>query len=113
MSSRNGSVTDGCVVCGGPLTGRQRATCSDACRQAAWRRRHQPAAAAAPLPPAGLRRTATVYECGGCGSRLLGEQYCPDCATFMSRVGHGGHCPSCDEPIAVSELIDLPVTAAT
>jgi hypothetical protein len=47
----------------------------------------------------------TVYECDNCGSRALGEQRCEQCGTFMSRVGIGGCCPSCDEPIAVAELV--------
>jgi DNA polymerase II large subunit len=51
----------------------------------------------------------TVYECGNCGSRTLGEQRCEPCGTFMSRVGMGGCCPSCDEPIAVAELVDQEV----
>ncbi len=39
--SRNGTVTASCGVCDAPLpTGRQRLWCSDACRQSAWRRRH-------------------------------------------------------------------------
>jgi len=29
-------------------------------------------------------------------------------STFMRRVGIGGCCPSCDEPIAINELLDQP-----
>ena len=29
-----------------------------------------------------------------------------DCSTWMSRVGIGGCCPHCDEPVAVAELVD-------
>jgi len=57
-----------------------------------------------PLPPKGRRRPVTVYQCDTCGERALGEQYCPDCRTFMRRVGLGGCCPSCDAAIAVTEL---------
>jgi hypothetical protein len=46
----------------------------------------------------------TVYECGGCGLRAVGERRCADCSTFMRRVGAGGACPHCDEPITVAEL---------
>jgi hypothetical protein len=46
----------------------------------------------------------TVYECDGCGARTLGEQYCDECRTFMRRVGVGGCCPACSEPIAYQEL---------
>lgn len=24
----------------------------------------------------------------------------------MRRIGYGGHCPSCDEPVAVADLLD-------
>jgi hypothetical protein len=52
------------------------------------------------------RREHTVYECGDCGQRLLGEQRCPDCATFALRVGPGGPCPHCFEPVAVADLME-------
>ncbi len=105
MPSRNGSVTAVCGVCGDPLpAGRARAWCSDACRQAAWRRRHQPAATPAHLPARRPSKPGSVYECGDCGTRLLGQQRC-DCGAFMHRIGRGGMCPSCDEPVAVEELL--------
>ncbi len=105
MPSRNGSVTAACGVCGNPLpAGRARAWCTDACRQAAWRRRHQPAATPAQLPASRPAKTGTIYECGACGTRLLGAQRC-DCGTFMHRIGRGGLCPCCDEPVAVEELL--------
>jgi hypothetical protein len=55
-----------------------------------------------PLPPICSRRPLSVYECGSCGGRAVGEQYCE---TFMSRVGRGGPCPHCDEPVAVVDLL--------
>jgi len=80
----------------------RRRFCSDACRQAAWRRR-QPTA----LPPIPDRspRPTTVYVCPDCDARFLGEQRCPDCNTFARRLGPGGPCPHCDEPVAVSDLL--------
>lgn len=107
-----------CSVCGRAFrpAGRRR-FCSDACRQAAWRRRHSsPGTSAAeagrlpslpPSPEAAPRpaRSATVYECPSCGTRYLGEQRCPDCRQFCRRVGPGGRCPHCDEPVAISDLI--------
>jgi len=51
------------------------------------------------------RRSSTVYECGDCGTRSLGEQRC-ECGRFMRRVGTGGHCPHCDEAVALSDLAD-------
>jgi hypothetical protein len=94
-----------CPVCQGPFapSGR-RVYCSAACKASAYRRR-QGARAPEPLPPVRLRRPLTVYECGSCGERAVGEQYCEDCGTFRSRVGLGGLCPNCDEPVAVSDLL--------
>ena len=104
---RHDPVTIPCPVCGQPFTplGRQ-AYCSGACRAAAYRRRrnHQPPPPA--LPTGWPRRPITVYECDSCGNRALGDQRCDDCGTWMRRVGVGGHCPACDEPIALSELTD-------
>jgi hypothetical protein len=57
-------------------------------------------------------RSITVYACDACGTRALGQQRCEDCGSFMRRIGVGGNCPSCDEPVAVSDLLDaelLPV----
>lgn len=97
-----------CPVCAVGFTpvGRQ-AYCSTACRKRAFRARRGPA----PLPvlPAGsTRRQHTVYECGDCGERRLGEQYCPDCGTFGRAAGLGGTCPHCGEPVTADEL-DLAV----
>jgi phage FluMu protein Com len=36
---------------------------------------------------------------------MVGEQRCEDCNTFAVRVGTGGHCPHCDEPVALLELL--------
>jgi hypothetical protein len=107
MPSGNGSVTDSCQVCGRPLpAGRPRTTCSDACRQAKWRRRHQPPSTPAPLPAARPRKATTIYECDTCGTRQLATQYCGECRTFMRRLGGGGLCPSCCEPITFDDLLD-------
>jgi hypothetical protein len=92
-----------CAICGTEFepVGRQR-FCTPACRQKAWRRRHP-----TPLPsiPARAPRHSTVYQCPSCESRYLGEQYCGDCGTFCQRVGAGGLCPTCDEPVAIAELL--------
>jgi hypothetical protein len=106
---RNDGLTLACLVCGRAFrrSGR-RVFCSEACRQTAWRRRH-----ARPLPsvPTRTPRASTVYQCPECDSRYLGEQYCSDCAHFCRRVGVGGLCPACDEPVALTDL--LPELAAT
>jgi hypothetical protein len=87
----------------------RRRWCSDACRQAAWRRRHPaPAQAAALLnsTPA-ASRDATIYQCPDCDQRYLGQQRCEDCGTFCRRVGPGAPCPHCDEPVAINDLITV------
>jgi predicted amidophosphoribosyltransferase len=99
-------VTMTCPVCQRsfePL-GRQ-LYCGDACRAAAYRRRRDGARQLVTVPRAKPRRPVTVYECDSCGERALGEQRCEGCGSFMRRVGIGGHCPSCEEPVAVAELL--------
>jgi predicted amidophosphoribosyltransferase len=94
-----------CPVCQRHFTpiGRQR-FCSGACRAAAYRRPRDGGRPPVQLPKAPPRRPITVYECE-CGARAVGEQRCPDCATFMHKIGLGGECPSCGEPVAVTELL--------
>jgi len=53
----------------------------------------------------GNQRRGTVYECPEYETRLLGAQFCEDCRSFMRRLGPGGNCPCCDEPIAFEELV--------
>ena len=84
--------------------------CSKACRDTAWRRRHQAPPPAVAVPAATPRGAFTVYECSGCGTRSLGSQRCEDCGSFMRRVGIGGRCPHCDEAIALDELLGEEVT---
>lgn len=99
--------TIACPACGRDFTPSGRARyCSDACRKKAWRRRHQAAPTPVVLPPGIARRPITVYECAFCGGRSVGEQRCIGCGTFMARVGLGGRCPHCDEPVAVDDLLD-------
>ena len=113
MPSRNDNRNDNshpCPACGRSFirTGR-RQWCSDACRQAAWRRRQpNPSVGSLPAPAARRNNKAnTVYECPTCQTRYLGEQYCPDCNSFCQRIGAGGLCPHCDEPVAISDVITV------
>jgi hypothetical protein len=95
-------------VCATPFTpAGKRRYCRDACRVAAHRRRTrtEPEPVALPAPPQ-PRRPVTVYECDNCGTRLLGTQRCDQCGTFTRRVGPGGHCPHCDEPVTIDELLN-------
>ena len=103
--SRNDGVTTPCPVCGRSFApvGRQR-FCTDACRQAAWRRRHPVRLPAVPARPP---RAMIIYECPACQNRYLGEQRCADCQRFCRRVGPGGPCPHCDEPVAIADLMTM------
>ena len=105
--SCNSSVTATCLVCGRPLAPgrRDRTTCSDACRQAAWRLRHQePPGSPQALPPGRSRKHGTVYQCPECDARQVGVQHC-ECGAFMRRLGPGGYSPCCGEAITVEELL--------
>jgi hypothetical protein len=103
-------ATMACPVCERRFvpTGRRR-FCSNACRSLAYRRRRDAGRASVVVPVGRTKRPITVYECDNCGRRALGEQRCEECGTFMRRLGIGGCCPSCDEPISVSELVDQEV----
>jgi predicted nucleic acid-binding Zn ribbon protein len=103
---RHDAVTIPCPACGASFapTGRQR-WCSEACRALGYRRRKQAATPLVIVPKAQPRRPMTIYECDACGARALGEQYCGECRTFMRRIGVGGSCPACDDPVALIELV--------
>lgn len=98
---RDDEATMACPVCETRFvaSGRRR-HCSTVCRQAAWRRRH-----AAPVTPLAVK-SDTVYVCSHCDARYLGVQRCEGCNTWCRRLGPGGPCPCCDEPIAVTELLN-------
>ncbi|MGH8989903.1 MAG: hypothetical protein ACRDZ7_00020 [Acidimicrobiia bacterium] len=97
---RNDNATTTCDACGTGFTpvGRQR-WCSDACRQAAWRRRRS---APRPALPA---RTTTVYQCPECEARYLGEQRCDQCNRWCRKLGAGAACPHCDEVVAITDIL--------
>jgi hypothetical protein len=105
--SRNDGVTILCPVCERRFlpTGRQK-VCSAACRQALFRRRHAATGTRLVLPPHRSRRNGTIYECPVCKARYLGQQRCSECCVFCRRVGAGGPCPECGEPVAVADLLD-------
>ena len=47
-----------------------------------------------------------MYQCPSCDRRYLGEQRCEDCNVFARRVRPGGSYPHCDEPVAVTDLVE-------
>ncbi len=85
--------------------------CSDACKQRAYRLRRAAASPADLIEHAVEPRRRrilvahTVYECPSCETRLLGEQRCPDCGVFCRRLGLGGPCPHCDEPVLLADIL--------
>ena len=101
------TVTTTCPICQQAFTpsGRQK-FCSDKCRAAAYRARRDAArpAVVVVVPKRQPRRPITVYECDSCGARALGEQRCETCTTFMRKIGLGGQCTHCGEPLAINEL---------
>lgn len=47
---------------------------------------------------------AVIYECPDCEQRFVDDRRCPDCQLFCRRIGQGGNCPQCDEPVAINDL---------
>jgi len=104
-----------CVLCPNPRRSGRGRFCSDACKQRAFRLRHT----ALPNLEEGLLRTAlrrratliahTVYECTSCDARYLGERRCSECNHFCRALGLGGACQDCEQPILLSDLLDLEV----
>lgn len=100
----------GCLVCGAPLASTRARYCSRAHQQRAFRLRHQTS-----LPDLEhLRRelhhrrtvvAQTVYECPSCLERRVGERRCPECNLFSRAIGLGGHCPECDTPLLLVDLL--------
>jgi hypothetical protein len=104
---RHDPVTIPCPHCEQPFTPTgKRLYCTNACKAAAYRRRHQAPITPVVLARARPRRPVTVYECDTCATRTVGQQRCDQCGTFMRRIGLGGHCPHCEEPVAITDLLD-------
>lgn len=102
---RYDTIVTPCARCGREFvpSGRRR-YCSDACKQADWRARQAtcPPAVNDALPR--VRPEHTVYECPLCETRYLGVRRCEECNLFCRRIGPGGLCPHCDEPVAYDDL---------
>jgi hypothetical protein len=116
-ASRNGSAiaTPQCLVCGKSLQSGRRLYCSPAHRQRAFRLRHiAPLVADNRHLRAELRRQGTlvahtVYECGVCGERFVGQRRCAQDNVFCRALGLGGYCSDCEQPILVADLLELEV----
>ena len=104
-----------CPVCQATFQriGRQR-FCSDTCRKTAWRRRHSTAQPNPVVVPVGRsQRDVTIYACPDCQTRYLAQQWCFDCNQPCRRIGLGGPCPHCEEPVAVTDLFDTDTPTET
>jgi len=108
-----------CPVCTTPLPSARARYCSAACKQHAFRLRHQPQLVfdddtrvqqlRNDLRRRGQLVAHTLYECPRCGERLLGERRCPECHVFCRALGLGGPCPECEQPILLQELLGMEV----
>ena len=104
-----------CLVCARPPASARARYCSPACRQRSFRLRRSVAKAVddrrlrTQLRQRGALVAHTVYECGECGERLLGERRCSSCNVFARALGLGGRCSDCDQPILLADLLDLEV----
>ena len=105
-------VSRACPVCGGtPRTSRSIYCGKAACKQRAYRLRHQspvtldPAVVRTQLQRLGRLVAHTVYECPSCSERFLGERRCPECHLFTRSLGLGGSCPDCDTAILLADLL--------
>lgn len=80
--------------------------CTPACRQKAYRGRAtgHDIQAVSTTPPR-HRRQVTVYQCPNCEQAYLGEQWCPDCQRPCQRLGYGGLCRHCQEPVSIDQLL--------
>ena len=116
-STNPAPVARACPVCGATPRSSRSVYCEKAaCKQRAYRLRHQPQAT---VDPAVLRKQLqrqrllvdhTVYECPSCQERFLGERRCPDCHLFARAVGLGGSCPDCETLILLADLLGPEVT---
>ena len=59
-------------------------------------------------PPAAV--PGVIYQCPECDERYLSERRCPDCQLFCRRVGPGGLCPHCEEPVTLNDLAGPAIT---
>lgn len=47
---------------------------------------------------------SNIYECPDCGEQTT-ERRCSDCHLITRRLGPGGHCPHCDEPVLIADTL--------
>jgi len=95
-------VARACPVCGGTPPSSRSVYCKTACKQLAYRLRHQRLANVHPvvlrkqLQRQRLLVAHTVYECPSCEERYIGERRCSSCQLYCGALGLGGQCEDCD-----------------
>ena len=105
-----------CLVCTTSLPSRRARYCSVACKHHAYRLRQIDLTATdADLLATELKRLGelvahTIYECPDCGERFVAEQRCPDCHCCCRKLGLGGCCPDCQQPVLLAELLGQTAT---
>jgi hypothetical protein len=114
-ASRDGR--GGCLVCGAALSSPRARYCSRAHQQRAFRLRHRSGPPDLQRLRQELQRhravvARTIYECPSCNERLVGERRCPECNLFSRAIGLGGHCPECDTPLLLIDLLGEEVVLA-
>jgi len=100
----------GCLVCGGAVSSSRARYCSRAHQQRSYRLRHQTRTVDLTRVRKALQRRGalvahTIYECGGCGERFLGERRCGGCNLFARALGLGGPCSECDTLVLLDDLL--------
>jgi hypothetical protein len=100
-----------CPVCGAGVPSTRARYCSVACKQLAFRRRHQPpvigelAVVHQQLERQRQRVAQTIYECPRCEERYVGERRCSACQLYCKALGLGGQCEACDHIMLLAELL--------
>ena len=100
----------GCLICGKDVTSPRAKYCGRAHQQQAYRLRHHTPTVDLTSVRKALQRSKalvahTIYECGGCSERFLGERRCGDCNLFTRALGIGGLCLECDTPLLLEDLV--------
>jgi hypothetical protein len=110
-STSHSVVARACPVCGGTPPSSRSVYCKTACKQLAYRLRHQrPASVDTVILRTQLQRQRllvahTVYACPHCDERYLGERRCTSCQLYCRALGLGGQCEDCDHVILLTELL--------
>jgi hypothetical protein len=100
-----------CPVCGAGVPSTRAMYCSVACKQRAFRRRHQRpvigelAVVHQQLERQRQRVAHTIYECPRCEERYVGERRCSACQLYCKALGLGGQCEECDHIMLLAELL--------